>query len=203
MSAVTATPSFTSRLLAGPPATLPVPPPTQPPHGPREPAGVPDPGTLPPQIHDPDPADIPEIIDPESPQHPRLQSMNPAQDPSPPTGGRRVLVADDNTDAAESLSEVLRLLGHDVRVAYDGQQALHVAAEFRPEVVLLDIGMPKLNGYETAQRMRSQPWAAQATLVALTGWGEDDDRRRASDAGFDRHFTKPVDPAELLQMLEG
>lgn len=116
--------------------------------------------------------------------------------------GRRVLVADDNADAAESLCEVLRLLGHDVRVAYDGQQALTMAADFRPDVVLLDIGMPKMNGYETAQQMRAQPWAASATLVALTGWGHDEDKRRATDAGFDRHFTKPVDPAELLQMLE-
>jgi CheY-like chemotaxis protein len=115
---------------------------------------------------------------------------------------RRVLVADDNADAAESLGEVLRLLGHDVRVAYDGQQALNLAADFRPEVVLLDIGMPKMNGYETAQQMRAQPWAAGTTLVALTGWGHDEDKRRASDAGFDRHFTKPVDPVELLQMLE-
>lgn len=118
-------------------------------------------------------------------------------------GARRVLVADDNTDAAESLGEVLRLLGHDVRVAYDGLQALQIAADFSPDVVLLDIGMPNLNGYDTARQMRRQPWAADATLVALTGWGQDDDRQRATDAGFDRHFTKPVDPAELLQLLEG
>lgn len=126
-------------------------------------------------------------------------STNPA--PELPQG-RRVLVADDNTDAAESLGEVLRLLGHDVRVAYDGQQALTMAESFRPDVVLLDIGMPKMNGYETAQQMRSQPWAARTTLVALTGWGHDEDKRRATDAGFDRHFTKPVDPVALLQMLE-
>lgn len=127
--------------------------------------------------------------------------MNVSPSSTPPNT-RRVLVADDNADAAESLGEVLRLLGHDVRVAYDGQQALHLAADFRPEVVLLDIGMPKMNGYETAQQMRAQPWAVGTTLVALTGWGHDEDKRRATDAGFDRHFTKPVDPVELLQMLE-
>lgn len=126
--------------------------------------------------------------------------LAPPDDAMPMT--RRVLVADDNTDAAESLGEVLRLLGHDVRVAYDGQQALAMAAEFEPEVVLLDIGMPRMNGYETAEQMRAQPWATHAVLIALTGWGHDEDKRRASDAGFNHHFTKPVDPAELAHMLE-
>ena len=115
--------------------------------------------------------------------------------------GHRVLVADDNRDAADSLGMILGMWGHDVRVAHGGREALQAAAEFRPDVVLLDIGMPDLNGYETAQALRATPGGAQLELIALTGWGHPDDKRRAAEAGFDRHLTKPVDPAELERLL--
>lgn len=105
----------------------------------------------------------------------------------------RILVADDNRDAASSLATVLALDGHDVRTADDGMQALAEAESFRPQIVLLDIGMPKRNGYDVARAIRAAPWGASMVLVAVTGWGQSDDKRRAMDAGFDRHFTKPID----------
>ena len=112
-----------------------------------------------------------------------------------------MLVVDDNVDAAESLAEVLALAGHDVRVAHDGAAGVAAAAEFRPGVILLDLGMPKLNGYEAARRVRSEPWGAAVVLVAVTGWGAAEDRRKTRDAGFDHHLVKPVDPAALLKLL--
>ena len=129
-----------------------------------------------------------------------------ADDAPPPalaaTNGRRVLVADDNADSADSLAEILRLLGNDTRVARDGQQALDVAAAFRPSVALIDLGMPKLNGFDVARRLREQPWGRDITLVAVTGWGQDEDRRRSNEAGFDLHVVKPVDPAQLERLLQ-
>ena len=118
-----------------------------------------------------------------------------------PRHGRRVLIADDNQDAADSLGMILGLAGHDVRVAHGGRQALQLAAEFHPDVVLLDIGMPDLNGYETARALRATPSGSDYELIALTGWGHPDDKLRAAEAGFDRHLTKPVDPAELEELL--
>ena len=114
---------------------------------------------------------------------------------------RRVLVADDNEDAADSLGMILELAGHEVRVAHGGRQALQIAAEFRPDVALLDIGMPDLNGYDAARALRAAPDGADLELIALTGWGHPDDKARAAQAGFDRHLTKPVDPAELEELL--
>ena len=114
---------------------------------------------------------------------------------------RRILVVDDNRDAAESLAMMLRIMGHEVRIAHDGAAAVAAAAEFRPELVLMDLGMPVLDGYEAARRIRAQPWKDRAFLVALTGWGADDDHRRTHDAGFDRHLVKPVDPDALLKMI--
>ena len=105
----------------------------------------------------------------------------------------RILVADDNRDAAASLATLLSLDGHDVRVANDGAQALVEAEAFRPDIALLDIGMPKRNGYEVARAIRAASWALQPVLVAVTGWGQSEDKRRALEAGFDRHFTKPLD----------
>ncbi len=129
-------------------------------------------------------------------------------EPAPPAGKavaasspRRILVADDNEDAATTLAMILEILGHDVRIANDGAAAVTLAAAFRPEVVLLDIGMPKLNGYEACARIRAEPWAGAVTLVALTGWGQDEDRRRSHEAGFDHHLVKPVDPAALEKLL--
>jgi two-component system, chemotaxis family, CheB/CheR fusion protein len=114
---------------------------------------------------------------------------------------RRILVVDDNKDAADSLGMLLRILGNDVQIAYDGLQAVTLAAEFRPQLVLMDIGLPKLNGYEAARRIREQPGGRDVTLVALTGWGQDEDRRRSHEAGFDRHMTKPVESDVLEELL--
>jgi signal transduction histidine kinase/CheY-like chemotaxis protein len=113
----------------------------------------------------------------------------------------RILVADDNHDAAQSLALMLGMEGHEVRTASDGLEALRVAEEFRPQLVLLDIGMPKLDGYETARRLRERPWSGSTLLFALTGWGQEEDRERARQAGFDRHLVKPVDPDALSQLL--
>jgi PAS domain S-box-containing protein len=113
----------------------------------------------------------------------------------------RVLIADDNHDAAVSLSMLLQSMGHDTRVVHDGIEALEAAELFRPDVVLLDIGMPRLNGYETARRMASQPWAATTQIVAVTGWGQETDRQRAKDAGFHRHLVKPVDLDALREVM--
>jgi signal transduction histidine kinase/ActR/RegA family two-component response regulator len=115
----------------------------------------------------------------------------------------RILVVDDFRDATDSLARMLRVMGHDCETAYDGLEALQVAVAFRPDVVLLDIGLPKLDGYQTAQRIRHEPWGGSIALVALTGWGQDEDKRRAAEAGFDHHLTKPVDPADLQRVLAG
>jgi PAS domain S-box-containing protein len=112
----------------------------------------------------------------------------------------RVLVADDNRDAADSLQRVLALFGHEVRVAYDGAAALRVGQEFRPRVAVLDIGMPGTDGYEVARAFRKN-LGSDVKLVALTGWGQEADRRRALESGFDHHLTKPVDPGSLNDLL--
>jgi PAS domain S-box-containing protein len=112
----------------------------------------------------------------------------------------RVLVVDDNCDAALSLADFLELMGCDTRVAHDGFEGLRLAAEFSPELVFLDIGMPTMNGYETARRIRAEPWGDKPVLVALTGWGQEEDKARAREAGFDRHIVKPAAP-EVLEAL--
>ena len=114
---------------------------------------------------------------------------------------RRILVVDDNRDAVESLSLLLEIDGHTVLAAYDGQEAVASAAAHRPDVVLLDIGLPELNGYEVAQMIRAEPWGAQVLLVALTGWGQDEDRRKSQQAGFDAHLVKPVEYQALAELL--
>jgi CheY-like chemotaxis protein len=113
----------------------------------------------------------------------------------------RILVADDNLDAAESLGLMLRLMGHDVRTVRDGLQAVEEATAFRPDLALLDIGMPGLSGYDVARRIREQRWGQGIILIALTGWGQEEDKRKAQEAGFDQHFTKPVNPAELARLI--
>jgi signal transduction histidine kinase/DNA-binding response OmpR family regulator len=115
----------------------------------------------------------------------------------------RILVADDNRDAAESMGMMLRLMGNEVRTVQDGVQAVEEAAEFRPDVILLDIGMPRLNGYDAARRIRGERWGKDIVLVALTGWGQEEDKHHASEAGFDHHFTKPVNPADLERLVAG
>ena len=116
--------------------------------------------------------------------------------------GRRVLLVDDNKDVVRSLSRLVRILGHDVRMAFDGHEALRVASEFRPDVVLMDIGLPGLTGYDAARQMR-ETHGDDMTLIALTGWGSDVDRRRSLDAGFDEHLTKPVEADVLEALLAG
>ena len=132
------------------------------------------------------------------------QRIIPAVAPSGPVparGHNRVLVADDNYDSATSLGILLNDAGYDVRTAGDGAQALETAAQFRPDILLLDIGMPKLNGYEVARNIRRQPWGQDVLLIALTGWGGTDHREQTAQAGFDHHLTKPVDPAALTRLL--
>ena len=116
---------------------------------------------------------------------------------------RRILVVDDNKDAANSLALVLNIMGHESQIAHDGLEALEVAALFRPDLVLLDLGMPKLNGYDAARRIREQPWGKAMVLVALSGWGQDEDKRKSHEAGFDAHMVKPIDPAALDEFLDG
>jgi two-component system, sensor histidine kinase len=115
--------------------------------------------------------------------------------------GANVLVADDNVDFAVSLRAALETAGLRVRAVNDGRAALAAASLHAPDLAILDIGMPGLNGYEVARRIRAEPWAATTFLVAATGWGQDSDRRKADEAGFDLHLTKPFDPEQLLQTV--
>ncbi len=118
-----------------------------------------------------------------------------------PKSRLRILIVDDKKDVADSLAMMLRLTGNDICTAYDGEQALAAAEEFRPDVVLLDIGLPKLDGHEACRRLRQQPWSAGMVIVAVTGWGQEEDRRRSHEAGFDQHMVKPVDPQALMKLL--
>lgn len=120
---------------------------------------------------------------------------------SAPDVGLRILVADDNQDAAIALSTLLEVLGHRVRTVFDGEAAVQMAAEFDPQVALLDIGMPKMNGFETCQRIRAHLRGRGMTLVAVTGWGQSEDRRMSQEAGFDHHLVKPVDPKMLTELI--
>lgn len=116
---------------------------------------------------------------------------------------QRILVVDDNADAASSLAMLLELDGHATRVALSGTEALAAVADFAPDVVFLDIGLPDISGYEVARRVRAMPdLRAMPRLVALTGWSRDEDRRRTAEAGFDAHLVKPVDPAGLCSVLD-
>ena len=115
--------------------------------------------------------------------------------------GRRILVADDNVDAAESLGVLLELMGHEVRLAHDGEQALAQAEAFRPELILLDLGMPRLDGYATARRIRASAWGRRILVAALTGWGQPEVKRQTAEAGFDVHLVKPVDRSTLHDLL--
>ncbi len=113
----------------------------------------------------------------------------------------RILVVDDNHDAADSLGMLLRFTGSEVCIAYDGLQALASARAFRPTVVLLDIGLPSLNGYDVARALRKMPQTEKALLVATTGWSQPADRERSHEAGFDHHLVKPIEPAALFSLL--
>jgi CheY-like chemotaxis protein len=115
---------------------------------------------------------------------------------------RRVLVVDDNVDAAESMAALLSLLGHEIRTANDGEQAVELAQAFEPDLILMDIGMPRMNGLEAARRIRQLPLRKRPKIAALTGWGQDADRRGSSEAGIDRHLVKPVELQTVQQLLE-
>ncbi len=115
---------------------------------------------------------------------------------------RRLLVVDDNKDAAESMSMLLEMWGHDVAYAYDGPSALQTAEKWQPEAVFLDIGLPGMDGYEVAERLRELPQAKDAVLIAITGYGQDDDRLRSRRAGIDHHLVKPVAPDTLRSLID-
>jgi CheY-like chemotaxis protein len=138
-----------------------------------------------------------------------LASMPHSALPHPDAGaveaaaGLRILVADDNADAAELLRDLLARHGHTVDVVGNGHAALEAAARVKPDVALLDIGMPGLNGHDVARRLRAQPDTRATRLVALSGWGTDADRARSADAGFDCHLTKPVELQALLDIVSG
>ena len=149
----------------------------------------------------PDTADMPASLPAE---------LLPAINERPPTvdgqtahlrGKHRILVADDNVDAASSLAQFLEILGHDVRTANDGMKAVDMAAGFKPDVIFLDIAMPKLNGYDACRLIRKQPSATKTFIIALTGWGQDENRRHSVEAGFDHHLVKPMDPVKLEHLL--
>ncbi|QDU31679.1 Autoinducer 2 sensor kinase/phosphatase LuxQ [Anatilimnocola aggregata] len=128
-----------------------------------------------------------------------VEPTNRAEIPSGPR--RRILVVDDNKDAAATLTMMLKIMGHDVRTAHGGEAAVATAEEFRPNLVLMDLGMPKVDGYEAARRIRTHTWGQNIFLVALTGWGAERDRQRTQEVGFDRHLVKPVDMDVLTGML--
>ncbi len=117
------------------------------------------------------------------------------------TPKHRILVVDDNEDAALTIATLAEILGNQIQAAYDGGIAVKVAAEFKPDIALLDIGLPTLNGYEVAKAIREQPGGKQIYMIALTGWGQDEDKREAEAAGFDLHLVKPVNPIELMQLF--
>lgn len=118
------------------------------------------------------------------------------------SAGHRVLLVDDNSDSTEPLSLLLQAKGHETRVATDGAEAISVADEFRPQCVLLDLGLPRMDGYEVARRLRKRPYGGEVVLVALTGWAGRDVRTKAAEAGFDYHLVKPVNWEELERIVQ-
>jgi CheY-like chemotaxis protein len=113
----------------------------------------------------------------------------------------RILIVDDNRDAAVSLATLLQITGHETFMSHDGRAAIEAAQKHRPDLVLLDIGLPTFNGYEVCRQIRGQPWGKEMVLIALTGWGQSEDRRKSRDAGFDGHLVKPVNYGDLVKML--
>jgi CheY-like chemotaxis protein len=116
---------------------------------------------------------------------------------------RRILVVDDNHDGCDSMAALLSIDGHTVQTEYDGVSAIAAAEKFRPQVILMDLGMPKMNGYDACAHIRAQAWSKDMLVVAMTGWGQKEDKLRAQQAGFDAHLVKPVDPDELQRLLVG
>jgi CheY-like chemotaxis protein len=139
---------------------------------------------------------------------PALESQPAPLAPLPAGGGplvrrpgRRVLVVDDNKDSAMTMAMTLKFLGNNVRTAHDGLGAVEAAEEFRPEVILMDVGMPKLNGYEATRRIRERAWGKEVVVIALTGWGQEGDRERSREAGCDGHLVKPVSLPDLENLM--
>jgi CheY-like chemotaxis protein len=128
-------------------------------------------------------------------------SSRPASTPQAPARRFKILVVDDNHDSALSMAMMLSIMGHETRTAHDGESAFVTAEAFLPDVVLLDIGLPKLNGYEVAQKIRGTKWGESMYLIAVTGWGQDEDRQRSSEVGLNQHMVKPVEPAALEKLL--
>jgi PAS domain S-box-containing protein len=135
------------------------------------------------------------------PEEPSVSPPHAGPEAAVRASSLRVLVVDDNRDSAASLDILLRMVGNDVRTVHDGLDALALASEYRPDVIVLDIGLPGMNGYEVAQAIRQQSWSRNTLLIAVTGWGQESDKQRAIAAGLDHHLVKPVDPAVLLEML--
>ncbi len=129
--------------------------------------------------------------------------LNAPSDAEPLLAGprRRILVVDDNRDSAKSMAMMLRLMGNEVRTAHDGIEAVEAAEEFRPKAILMDLGMPKLNGYDATQRIREQPWGRDMMIIAMTGWGQEADRTQSHEAGCNGHLVKPVNPSHLENLL--
>jgi two-component system, chemotaxis family, CheB/CheR fusion protein len=124
------------------------------------------------------------------------------REPAPTAKGLRILIVDDNLDAAGMLAMLLQFSGHETHLAHDGVEAVEATTNLQPDVILLDIGLPRLNGYEAARKIRELEQPGRPLLVALTGWGQDEDRRRTEEAGFDAHLVKPVDEAALGKLLD-
>jgi PAS domain S-box-containing protein len=139
---------------------------------------------------------LPLVLDPPPPRAEGLESERASS-----VASLRILIVDDNEDAARSLGVLLRIMGNEIRTAHDGLEAVSVAEEFRPDVAVMDIGLPRLSGYEAARKIRGQPWGAGMTLIAVTGWGQEGDRQRSKEAGFDHHMVKPVNLPELMRLL--
>jgi PAS domain S-box-containing protein len=139
---------------------------------------------------------LPVLVEGAPPPTPGRDEVEPGR-----AAGRRILVVDDNRDSADSLAMLLRLEGNEAHVAHDGIEAVDAAARLRPDLILLDLGLPRMNGYSVCQRIRHEPWGREVTIVALTGWGQEEDRRRSTEAGFDGHLVKPVDHGELMRIL--
>jgi len=125
----------------------------------------------------------------------------PGNQPAEPSARRRILVVDDNEDAASTLAMLLQLTGNEVHTACDGLEAVKAVAELHPDIVLMDIGMPKLNGYDAARRIRGQASGKDTFLIAVSGWGQEEDKLRCANAGFNAHMTKPVDVSALTKLL--
>jgi CheY-like chemotaxis protein len=133
----------------------------------------------------------------------KQQTMTPEDEPDAEKSSRKkLLVVDDNPDAAKSLAMLLRLSGHEVQMVHSGQAAIETATAYLPDVIFLDIGMPGMDGYEVARAIRKNPELSKIVLAALTGWGQEEDRRRTAEAGFDHHLVKPIEP-QLLESLLG